>query len=286
MTLIGATEVTRPSTTPLTSSVLAHATVVDMVGGFGYRNEEGMWPSYNCIDTAVPTPMCPDPMDDFFKTFSLAPWVPAFSFAIHGGAQCQMIGLDVADQEAEVDRVFKANEGRAVEEALLANRFVARTLSSGEKGGEWEAPTDLTPGTPIPLAVALALLEGYAATIYAGVPTIHMPRAAASLLGSDKIVWQGDKAFTRLGSKVAIGGGYDDPSVPMSGTWDLYATGEVYVERSEEIRHSAFTMPGDGSGTDSGENGLEPNTHVTLAERMYRVGVDCFVAKATGTVWS
>src|SRR5690606_21156387 len=150
-------------------------------------------------------------------------------------------------------------------------------------GDLWDAPEDVTPVGGVPLNVALALLEGYAASVYSGVPTIHMPRAAASLL-NERIVWEGDKAYTRSGSKVAIGGGYD--TSPMDGTWDMYATGEVYVERSDMISVNTFVLPGDGSGEGSGENGLGSNTALALAERMYRVAVDCFVAKATGTVWS
>jgi len=272
--IIRGDEVTRPDTTPLGSSVLDHATVVEK-SDFGLRNNEGLWPSYNCLDTLVPTPICPDPLGEF-KVFGSAGWVPAFEFAVYGGVQCSTVGLDSADQLAEVNRVFALNEGKGVEQALLANRFVVGPL--------WDAPVNLTPGSAITIQIALAILEGYAAAHYAGVPTIHMPRAAASLL-NERIVWDGDKAYTRSGSKVAIGGGYDAEAAP-DGTWDLYGTGEVYVERSDEVSVQSWVLPGDGSGLGSDENGLADNTVLALAERMFRVGVDCFAAKVTATVWS
>lgn len=275
--IITGTEITRPSTSPLTSSILDHATVVENAQ-FGLRNNEGLWPSYNCLDTLIPTSICPSPMET--KEFGFAEWVPGLEFAIYGGAQCLAVGLDAADQKAEVERVFALNEGKGIEQVLLYNRFVE---SDSDAPVQWDAPVDVTPATPVPLTVALALLEGYAASVYAGLPTIHMPRAAASMLG-DRIEWIGDKAFTRSGAKVAIGGGYDTES--PDGTWNLYATGEVYIERSATLDFQQHVLPGDGSGTGSDENGLPDNTVIAFAERMFRVAVDCFVAKATGTVWS
>ncbi len=79
-----------------------------------------------------------------------------------------------------------------------------------------------------------------------------------------------------------MGGGYDGDVLAADGKWDLYATGEVYVERSEQIDIHTHVVPGDGTHA----AGRRDNASLTLAERMYRVAVDCFVAKATGTVWS
>lgn len=290
---VSGTEVNRPEPGALNSTVLDHATVVENASTFGYRNNAGLWPSYNCLDTLVPTPICPDPLLSEiggFKTFATAPWVPGFEFAVHGGVQCLAVGLDEADQKSEIERVFSRNEGKGVEMALLLNRFVATgDPGSGEPvvgpyAAEWDAPVDLS-GVGMTLLGALAALEGYAASVYAGVPTIHMPRAAAVVLFALGALIETDgKFFTKTGAKVAAGGGYDSAEVP-DGTYDLYATGEVYVERSDEFSHQAHVLPGDGSGTGSDENGLSDNTVLTLVERMFRVGIDCFVAKATGRVW-
>lgn len=281
-------DITRPATTPIPSTLLDHVraagNLVD-VDHFGLRNEQGMWNSYNCLDTLVPVALCPEVVTP--KTFGFSEWMPGFSFGLQGGAQCQAVGLDADDQRSEVERVFNANEGRGVEEALMLNRFVA---TSSDDPVQWDAAVDLTPAGAtggISLSTALALLEGYAASIYAGVPTIHMPRAAAlKLFALGALKEDGGRYYTKTGSKVAAGGGYDDPDMLATGAWTMYATGEVYVERSELLRFQSHVIPGDGNGMGSGETGIAENSVLTLAERMFRVAVDCFVAKATGTVWS
>ncbi len=276
--IIRGTEVSRPTPDRVTSSVLDHATVTEN-SKFGYRNNEGMWVSYNCLDLLTPTATCPAPQVGY-KTFSRAEWQPAFEFAVHGGVECSAVGLDKEDQAAEIKRVFERSEGKGVEQALLYTRFEAPDSDSGYT---WDAPVDLTPSGGISLVVALAILEGDAAANYAGLPTIHMPRAAATVLQSHGLItWKGDKAYTSNGSKVAIGGGYDDPTALASGAWTLFATGEIHVEKSEQIDHQMYVIPGDGSGEGSDENGLADNTVIALVERMYRVTVDCYLAKATG----
>lgn len=282
VTIIRGAEVNRPTPDALTSSVLDHATVVDK-SDFGLRNNEGLWPSYNCLDLLVPTALCPDPqIDPGFKSFDVAGWIPGFEFAVYGGVQCSPVGLDKNDQQAEVQRVFRASEGKGVEMALLGTRFVATT---SDDPVQWDDPDAL--GTAPSLAAALGIMEGYAAAHYAGVPTLHMPRAAVTAgFGLGLFTESGGKFFTKTGAKVAAGGGYDDADGPQSGTMDLYVTGEVYVERSEEILIQSFVIPGDGSGVGSGENGLADNTVLTLAERMFRVGIDCLLAKVTATVWA
>lgn len=287
------TEIKRPTTTPLKSSVLDHVSAAGNLHtmgeneGFGWRNDAGLWVSYNTIETLTPTTMCPEPLlseAGEFKTFGLASWVPGFSFAVYGGIQCITVGLDIKDQMAELERVFALNEGKGVEQALLGNRFVAEpVLEPGDVGydpmvGGWDAPTDLTPTDAVTPKVAIGLLEGWFARNYAGIPTIHMPRALGTILGADVIEWKGDLAFTRMGSKIAFGGGYDEED--QDGVFEIYATGEVFVERSATISVKSINLTEDLRTT----NGLKPNTAIALVERMFRVAVDGFVAKATATV--
>jgi hypothetical protein len=104
--------------------------------------------------------------------------------------------------------------------------------------------------------------------------------------GQGALTERDGKFFTKAGSKVAAGGGYDDTDSSISGTMEFYVTGEVYVEKSGLVDLSQYVIPGDGSGLGSGENGLADNTVIALAERMYRVGVDCLVANVTATVWA
>lgn len=288
--MIEGTEVRRPEPEPLISTVLDHATVIDNAK-FGLRNNEGLWPSYNCLDLLVPTPTCAKPVAEFqFKDFKVAGWVPGFEFGVHGGVQCSAIGLDTADQKSEVERVFSRSEAKGVEMALLLNRFVdSEAIAPGAPvspyDAVWEAPEDITVAG-MTLAGAMAALESYAAAIYAGRPTLHMPRGAVLLaFGQGLITESGGKFYTKTGAKVAAGGGYDDPDAVPDGTFDIYATGEVYVERSKTLSFQNYVLPGDGSGTGSDQNGLADNTVVALVERMFRVGIDCFAAKATGRAW-
>ena len=267
--IIRGSTVNRPVPEPLTSTVLDHATVVEL-DSFGLRNNDGLFPSYNSLDTAVPTELCPDVPGT--KEFSFAEWVGGNEFAAYGGVQCLSVGLDREDMFTEVRRVFEANEGRVVEQGLL-EVFAAGT------------PTDLTPGTPVSLSAGLALLIGLAAQNYAGQPTIHMPRAAASVLfGLGVLAEQNGKFYTKTGAKVAAGGGYD---VGLDyGVWGLYVTGEVYVERSNLVDINAYVIPGDGSGLGSDKNGLADNTTLTLVERMYRVATDGLLDKVSAKGWS
>jgi hypothetical protein len=281
--IIRGAEVNRPTPAPLTSSVLAHATVVEKAD-FGVRNNAGMWPSYNCLDLLIPTPVCPDPMlseTGDAKVFTTAGWVPGFEFAVYGGVQCSAVGLDKADQKAETARVFGLSEGKGVEQALLLNRFVA---TDSDAPVQWEDPEDL--GAAPSLTVALGILESYAAAVYAGQPTLHMPRGLVTMgFGMGLFTVDGDKFLTKTGAKVAVGGGYDSPD-PLDPVKDIFVTGEVYVERTDTISVQSYVIPGDGSGIGSGENGLADNTVVSFAERLYRVAIDCLVAKVSATLWT
>lgn len=286
--MIEGVAINRPEPDALTSTILDHATVDDNAEKFGLVNNEGLWPSYNCLDLLVPTPTCTDPvaMADFHKDFKVAGWVPGFQFAVHGGVKCSAMGLDVADQEAEVTRVFERSEAKGVEQALLLNRFVENAPGSDERpvnpfDATWDAPVDLT-SAGMSLAGAMAALESYAAAVYAGIPTLHMPRGAVLMAFGQGLVTERDgKFYSKTGAKIAAGGGYDDPDAPLTGTFDLYATGEVYVQKGKRLVFQEYVLTGQASE----DNGLDENTVVALVERQYRVGIDCFAAKATGRAW-
>ena len=273
-------EVGRPTPDPLRSSILDHASVVENVERFGLRNNEGMWPSYNALTTLNLVSTCPQPFEGF-KTFDTAEWVTAFEFALYRGVQCLAVGLDKDDQKSEARRVFEASEGKSVEALLRETRFAPVDSSEDIT---WDDPTVLTVPDGTPLAYAVGLLEGHAAKVYAGVPTLHMPRAAVVvLMGAGVVVERDGLFYTKTGAKVAAGGGYDEDI--ETGDWTLYATGEVYVETSDIIHEQQMVLPGDGSGLGSDENGLSDNTVITLVERAYRVAVDGFVASVTVSVW-
>lgn len=194
------------------------------------------------------------------KTFSGPSWPDGARFTVYAGVDCKRFGTaaDRAAGLAEGERVFKARESYGVERAVI------ETVLQGA--------TDLTPTTgAVTPAEGLALLEGDASTKYAGVPTIHSPRLIASLLMQNySIEFQGGKLYSRLGSKVAAGGGYDssnfspDGDAPDEGEMWLYASGEVLV-----LRSGLFTKD---------ELDRDTNESIDLIERTYIVAVDCYTS--------
>lgn len=256
-----------PTTTPLNGTLLSAATVQE---GMNWLDGRALFDSYNCMKFQAEAEWCAPNNKNFDQA---AVWQEGFRFAAYGGVSCKAVGLDQGRMQSEVERVFKAGESTAVERALMKQRFVAETVDD-----LWDAPTDITPGgTAVSPAVGLALLEGFAADSYVGSPTIHIPVTIASLLsGNERIKVDGDRMWTRLGSKVAAGAGYDYPNTSPTGAaaaagerW-LYATGEVFVARSEAVIRQVIAQ--------------EDNDVFVLAERGYIAAVDCFAAAVKVTV--
>jgi hypothetical protein len=199
------------------------------------------------------------------KTFEKPVWVDGFRFAVYGGITCKGPGFDMTEAQNKTKAAFLASESVGVERALMKTRFVA--------SGSWSAPTDLTPaGGAVTPAGGLAILEGDAACMYAGVPIIHAPRTVASLLAGQQgsIHAAGSTLVTELGSKVAAGGGYGCPNqgptgaAPASGEMWMYASGAVAVARGELLS---------GADIDRAKNDV-----VVLVERAYVAAVDCYAS--------
>ncbi len=151
-------------------------------------------------------------------------------------------------------------EGRAMEEGFAEATFAGAT--------------DLTPsGTAVDIVDGLAILEEYAATVYGGNPVIHVPRGVGTRLFARHAIVRGARTLeTGLGSLVAAGAGYADitgPSDPATGATWMFATGTVLVHRGA-IKDTDPAMI----------LGTQPNINEwwSLVERVYNVGVECFVA--------
>lgn len=188
------------------------------------------------------------------KDFGDIPWVDGVRFTAYGGVQCRSLGTD-GDVLAQAEQAFNNKESNAVERALMLQSF--------------NGATDLTPaaGAVRPM-LGVGLLEGDAAANYAGAPTIHVPRTIGTLL-IDELVVQGNRFFTKQGSKVASGGGYQSnvgPSgapAPVGEMW-LYASGEVSVVRGEAVSRQDIDY--------------RDNETYVLVERMYIASVDCYTS--------
>lgn len=262
---------TTPAVTPLVEGVLSHATIVeDLQGPVPPLGAIGL--SYNCLSTAVPTALCPEPSAP--KDFENPGNIDGFDFAVYGGLNCKAIGFDEETGQREIERVFGLKESRGVERALMETRFVLGPNDgpSDAPDNRWPAAIDITPvDGPVSAKVGLALLEGFAASQYSGQPTLHLPYTVGSFLAADTtLVKEGGKFYTHLGGKAAVGAGYEFPNNgpdgdPVTdGTRWLYATGEVMVARSQIKSFSQMEY-----GT---------NDIYALAERRYLVAVDCFAA--------
>lgn len=256
-----------PPVSPLSSGVLDHATVTEDIA---WRSPRELGLSYNCLETSVPTTVCGPTAN---KSFGNPGVTEGFTFAVYGGLTCKPFGFDEETGLSEIERVFALKESRGVARALMETRFVAGPDDDAGAGVDlrWPAATDITPAGGVSAKVGLAMLEGYAASLYSGQPTLHLPYTVGSLLAADTtLVPQAGKFYTHLGAKVAVDPGYEFPNSgpdgeeAEDGTRWLYATGEVMVARSDIISNVAFDYTN--------------NDIYALAERRYIVAIDCFAA--------
>lgn len=155
----------------------------------------------------------------------------------------------------------------------------AHAVESGFMQAVLAQPTTVTPNgsTPVSLVNGIAILEGYAADVYGGVPILHIPRSVATrALAADALTPGLDWVITtQQGALVANGGGYSlnlgpagEPA-PAGQAW-LYVTGMVTLARGPVQAHRVLDV--------------EDNNQVVLAERTYVPSVDCFAAAVLVTL--
>lgn len=264
VSIVAPTYPVAPTITPRIAGLLSVATVTD---NFTWLDGNDLYDSYNCMQFGAEPVFCNTNDKTFDQT---AGWTDGALFGAYGGVICKAIGLDQPRMLSESERVFGAGESTAVERGLMKYRFA-------ESEDHWDAATSINGGTSVCPAAGLAMLEAYAASIYVGVPTLHLPLAIASLLLVNNAVVRADGGLrTQLGSKVVAGAGYDFPNLSPTGTaasagekW-IYATGEVSVIR--------------GPLTSRQEMNYSTNEVLVLEERPYIVAVDCFSAGIEVTV--
>lgn len=256
MTVVQPKHLTAPAITARPGELLDVATVVE---GINWLDPTDLFESYNCLSTGSRA-VWPCPTPGGAKTFTSPGWPDGIRFAVYGGVTCKGIGNSLEHEQSELAAAFAANESVGVEQALIHDLFTV------------PAATDITPaGGAVSTAVALGLLEGYAAAHYAGVPTIHAPRTIGTLLFRDQVIERvGNSFVSKQGSKIASGGGYQNPNngptgaAPAAGELWMYASGEVVIARGEVISQVSL---------DQGTNEV-----IALAERAYVAAVDCFTA--------
>lgn len=159
--------------------------------------------------------------------------------------QCASLGYSVDERNDMVRAQIEVATGKALERELQTGEAA---LSGGHDLvhflADGDAVTVTSSASPVLLAVA-ALEQALADCGVGAQGVIHMPRAAATLLGNKIQQGDSDKLFTTLGTPIVAGTGYLANKAPAAGTPDvpptkvdpsplpssgwIYATGPVAV---------------------------------------------------------
>lgn len=238
MTVVQVPALDAPPITPLRGTLFDAARVVDGLPiGLLASAVDDIYESWACLRTVnyIADPCVPGGP----KQFEAVPWASAFYTVAYMGATCKGPGFSYDEGAGKLAELYQAMESKLVAAALMTNVMT---------GG-----TDISGGGPVDPVTALGLLEGHAATYYAGTPTIHMGRGLLAHLCMQ--LDTSKPGFTTCaGSKVAADG--NDTR--------MWVTGEVTVARGDLI-----SVPAMNTST---------NDMTFLAERAYLISHDCLDA--------
>lgn len=227
------------------------------IDGAHYLSEECAGPA-RAYDATVCTP--PETRPE--KTFDELDVVTGEPFVIYKGVECQ----DMLDDNLQWARnALAGGEDYAIESGFMQQSLAVATT------------TDIGGGATFSLINGIAMLEGYAATVYGGVATLHISRSVTTRALANRAL-QSDEQYnvtTRQGNLVANGGGYEinlGPTgvAPAAGQAWLYVTGPVTLVRSTV---TATTAPD-----------YRNNTQQAIAERTITPLIQCFVAAVRVTL--
>lgn len=249
-----------PAVSPAPGGLYAVADV--RVGDVHVGASGAQYLSENCgVSSSIEDPACVTADDRASKTFGEISVVSGEPFAVYKGVQC----ADISDDDsAWAEHGLELTEGIAVEQRVMQD-----TLSGA---------VDLTPasGSAVSIARGIALLEGYAAANYGGVPVLHMGRSTATIgIAEDLLDADSNHVLsTPQGALVANGGGYElnlgpDGEEADEGTAWIYVTGAVVVTRTPVVTNRAL-------GVSDFESRV--NIQRALAERMVAVTAECIKA--------
>lgn len=238
-TLVGAAEVNPDTDEHWANGIQVHGYIPDVGSIFGVCDPEGVDPKLSQV--------APNDLPQYGP------------LTVYVAEQCstRSMGTD-AEFKARVATVFAAIESGAVEHEFWTGEFLPDNphLSDGNA-------TILNGGLATSPQNGLALLEAaIAATRRAGMIHVSPDLASALSWGGDVLHDERGKLYTRLGTPVIPGSGYDGSGPTELGATETYAyaTGPVGLLRSE-----AFVMPPEiGQAIDRAQN-----TIVYRAERYY-----------------
>lgn len=226
---------------------------------YSWVDPADIFTTLNCLGSRATGVVCGSPGA---KTFDTPIWTDGARFAGYVGVVCKGPGSGGSADAAEVRSTFETIESRIAEQGLV-EAVLSETPAS---------PTDRTPtpGTAVSPQKGLSILEEYAAGLYAGVATLHIPRGIAQYLAQfDAIETKGDVWRTTVGTKVSAGGGYalvnkgPNNAAAAAGKFWMWVTGEVLILRSDVVAVNEMSRIN--------------NDIVVLVERAFIAAVDCLV---------
>jgi hypothetical protein len=255
-------EVIRPREVAAPAVESLRGTLYDVappVENYSWVDPVDIFTTMNCLGSRATGVVCGTPGT---KTFDTPTWVDGARFAGYAGVVCKGPGSGGSADAADVQAAFERIESRIAEQGLVEAVLSEQPAS----------PTDRTPtpGTAINPQRGLAILEEYAAGLYAGVATLHIPRGIAQYLSqSGAIDTSGNVWHTNVGTKVSAGGGYalvnkgPNNAAATAGAFWMWVTGEVLILRSDVIAVNEMSRIN--------------NDNQVLVERAFIAAVDCLV---------
>lgn len=237
-----------PTVRPYLGGLLSVAEVTDVSDPHAGMGVE--FYTYLCSMGGIAPGMCDVPAGvqvDPVKRFESGELVTAEPFAVYAGIQCDLFDAPYTEQ---TQTKLAGTEEYAVSRAFFQMLF---------QGDNDPAPVQLAADlTDIPDSIGE--LEQYAAVVYAGMPILHMNRRTAANAIADRAAFQNidGTLMTGQGTPIANAPGYPDGLI--------FVTGAVHGWRTP-VR--TYEVP------DTTEN-----SHYSLAERIWSIGTECFLAYA------
>lgn len=197
----------------------------------------------------------------------------AASFAVYGHYTCTPGGHTPEEAQELANQHLLAREEAFVEGALWDGRL-------GNTPNLADDAADLTSGTAVASAAALARIEDWIAQNYGSLGMIHATRGAVLVLSQQGlVVVRGSRLETLVGTPVVAGAGYPNTSptgtTPTTGDYWVYGSPPIFGYRSEVFTSSNRV----GDLLNRGTNDL-----TSIAERSYSLGYDpCGTAAALFT---
>lgn len=237
-----------PAVRPYLGGLLSVADVSDVTDPHAGMGVE--YYTYLCSMGGIAPGMCevPDGVTfDTAKRFESGDLVTAPPFAVYAGIQCDLFGAPYTDQAT--------TKLAGTEEYAVSRAFFQQMFQGDNDPLPVQVATDLTD-----IPDAIGELEQYAAVAYAGMPILHMNRrtAANAIASRSAFASLDGTLLTGQGTPIANAPGYPDDLI--------FITGAVHGWRTPVL---TYDVP------DTSEN-----SHYSLAERIWSISSECFLAYA------